>query len=128
MDIEQTTRRSRGRPKRYPYGLPVRGTAEEIRTIHTNARKANRSASRFLVELGTLPEGQVLAPRPSEEDLAVLEALMVQLRRVGTNLNQLAHREHASAYTGTEPPTEAEVREVVQAVRELLRTLRGRLA
>jgi hypothetical protein len=116
-----------GRERLYPTGFPIRCTHKE-KEIYARAKRANRSASRFLVELGTLEAGQPLAPRPSPEELAALEALMVQLRKVGVNLNQLAHREHASAYTDIEPPSDGEVREAVRAVEEMLRLIRARLA
>lgn len=117
-----------GRERLYPTGFPIRCTNKEKREIFARAKRANRSASRFLVELGTLEDGQLLAPQPSPEELAVLEALTVQLRRVGTNLNQLAHREHASAYTDVEPPSDGEVREAVRAIEEVIRLIRARLA
>lgn len=117
-----------GRERLYPTGFPIRCTDGEKREIFARAKRANRSASRFLVELGTLEAGQILAPQPSPEELAVLEALMLQLRRVGTNLNQLVHREHASAYTDVEPPSDSEVRGAVREIEEVLRRIRARLA
>jgi len=117
-----------GRERLYPTGFPIRCTHGEKREIYDRAKRANRSASRFLVELGTLEDGQLLAPQPSPEELSVLEALSVQLRRVGTNLNQLAHREYASAYNDVGPPSDGEVREAVSAIDEVLRLIRARLA
>jgi hypothetical protein len=78
--------------------------------------------------LGTLAEGQLLAPRLSPEELTVLEELAVQLRRVGSNLNQLARRQHISAYTDIEPPADAEIGEATRAVEVVVRLVRERLA
>ena len=88
----------------YPTGFPIRCTHREKREIFTRATRANRSASRFLVELA------------------------VQLRRVGTNLNQLARRTHDTAPTDTDPPADAEVAEATRAVTEVVQRVRERLA
>lgn len=128
MEIPPAAGSTNGRERLYPTGFPIRCTHREKREIFTRAKRANRSASRFLVELGTLAEGQLLAPHLSSEELAALEELAVQLRRVGSNLNQLARRTHISAYTDTEPPTDAEVGEAVRATEELIRLIRERLA
>lgn len=128
MEIPPASGPSAGRERLYPTGFPIRCTHKEKREIYTRARSANRSASRFLVELGTLGDGQLLAAPLGPEEYAVLEALTVQLRRVGTNLNQLVHREHASAYTDVEPPSDNAVREAIRAIEQVLHLIQARLA
>ncbi len=53
---------------------------------------------------------------------------MYQLRKVGINLNQLAHRENSADVGGqAEPPTDAELTEAARAVEETVRLIRDRL-
>ena len=116
-----------GRQRRYTTGVLVRCTPAEKKEIYARARRANRSASRFLVELGIGENGGAAVERPPPQELAVLEGLMVQLRRVATTLNDLARREHASDHAGIDPPTDAEFRQAATGVKELLDQLRSRL-
>jgi hypothetical protein len=58
----------------------------------------------------------------------VLEGLMFQLRKVGVNLNQLAHRENSADVGGSAlPPTDAELQEAARAVEETVDLIRERL-
>lgn len=116
------------RRKSYTAGLPVRGTPEEIATIRANARRAHRSASRFLVELGTREDAPDRLPSRAPEDRAALEELAYQLRKVGVNLNQLAHRENSADLGGSAlPPTDAELQEAARAVSEAVQQIREHL-
>jgi hypothetical protein len=63
----------RPRRKLYSANVRVRCTPEEHRAILSSARRANRSASRFLVELGTRSPEELLAPAPAPEELQVLD-------------------------------------------------------
>lgn len=90
------------------------------------AARANRSASRFLVELAVREAGPGFAAPRSEEDLAVLEGLLVQLRRVATNLQELARRDHQFVvHEGAAAP--AELDEAVAQARDVLNLVRDRL-
>jgi hypothetical protein len=61
-------------------------------------------------------------------ELDVLEGLMFQLRKVGINLNQLAHRENSADLGGAAlPPTDAEIQESIQAIEEVVNLIRDRL-
>jgi hypothetical protein len=127
MSTEQPRPRRRRR-KSYTAGLPVRGTPEEIAAIRANARRAHRSASRFLVELGTREDAPDRLPSRAPEDRAALEELTYQLRKVGVNLNQLAHRENSADVGGSAlPPTDAELQEAARAVTEAVQQIRERL-
>ncbi len=86
-DTSHVESRQRGR---YPTGFPVRCTEAEKREIFARAERANRSASRFLVELAIAEGDNGIGAPLSREELQVVEGLMVQLRRVASNLHELA--------------------------------------
>lgn len=125
----QESRKKRRLAGLYPVPIFVRATEEEARQIGRNAAKAGRNRSRFLAELGAA-EGAAdeLPAPPSPELVAVLEALMFQLRKAGVNLNQLAHRENSADVGGSmAPPSEDEVQEGARAVREVAELIRDAL-
>jgi hypothetical protein len=76
----------------YPTGFPIRCTHQEEREIVARAERANQSASRFLVTLAMRDGGQLVSSRASRMEASVLEGLMVQLQRIGTNLYEVARR------------------------------------
>ena len=128
MGDDQDKRKRRRLAGRYPVPIFVRATEDEARRITAAAEGAGRSASRYLAELGALDEGARLAPAPTAEELAALSALRYELRKVGVNLNQLAHRENsADAGGAAEPPTDAELREATAAVRVAVERIAARL-
>lgn len=64
----------------------------------------------------------------SPEKFSVLEGLMVQLRRVGTNIHELARRSHAPESVDFGRGSDAEVRDMIREVRDTLDQIRSRLA
>lgn len=128
MAIHQNAQGEPLRDRRYSTGFPVRCTEAEKHKIFSRAERANQSASRFLVELAIADGDKALNARPSREELEVLEGLMVQLRRIASNLLELASREHTAADDDSEASAAAEIHEAVLQVRGLLDQLRSRLA
>ena len=126
MAVPDATHVESGRRGRYPTGFPVRCTEAEKREIFARAERANRSASRFLVETVIADGGNGNASRPSPEELEVVEGLMVQLRRLASNLHELATREHAAADDDSDVPSAVEIDEAVLEVRGILDQLRSR--
>jgi hypothetical protein len=129
MSNELERRQRRRLAGKYPALFCVRATAEEASRIKQNARKAGRPYTRFLAELGAAEGAPERLPhRPSPVEVEVLEGLMFQLRKVGVNLNQLAHRENSADVGGSAlPPTDAELQEAAQAVEETVDLIRERL-
>src|SRR6266705_889362 len=74
------------RQKQYPKGALVRLTNDEHMRLTALAKKAGVSFSRFLVESGLT--GQA----PTNEDGIQRERAILQLARVGNNLNQIARQ------------------------------------
>ncbi len=128
MADDLTTRRGRRLAGKYPIPFFVRATEEEARRIVENARRANRNCSRFLAELGAQDgSAERMPPRPTEAEIEVLEMLMFQLRKVGINLNQVVHREHACTDPGAEHSSDAELIEAARAVRMVVQRIQERL-
>jgi hypothetical protein len=72
------------RQKQYPKGALVRLTNDEHSRLTELSGKAGLSLSRFLVESG------LTGKAPSPADRMVRERAVMQLIRVGNNLNQIA--------------------------------------
>ena len=117
-----------GRRRRFPAGFPVRCTDAEKQEIFARAERANRSASRFLVELAIADGDDGIPARPSRDELEAVEGLMVQLRRLASNLHELAGREHGSEVDDADALSPAEIDDAVLEVRAMLDQLRSRLA
>jgi hypothetical protein len=100
------------RQRTYHVRLTVRLTDEEQHRICDRARVAGPSASRYLVEAGL---AATAPPDPGER--ALLEGALFHLRRVGTNLNQIARRLNS----GEQVPPAALDRALVAAAEALTR-------
>ncbi len=77
------------RKKQYPKGGFVRMTNDEHMCLTELAKKADLSFSRFLVESG------LTGKAPTSEDRRQRERAILQLARVGNNLNQIARQLNA---------------------------------
>jgi|SRR5690606_8714074 len=124
MLVPETNQAERRRRRRYPTGFPIRCTEAEKQEIFARAVRANRSASRFLVELAMADGSNGIGARLSHSELEVLEGLIVQLRRLASNLHALASLEHDSAEVGSDVPSAVQIDQAVLEVRELLDQLR----
>lgn len=80
------------RGRLYPLSMRVRWTRRERDMVRGRAAEAGRSVSRYLVESATREDGAALVDRLTPEQVAQLELLAFQVRKIGVNLNQLAHR------------------------------------
>lgn len=113
----------------YPVPIFVRATEGEAKAIRARAIRSGRSVSRYLAELGAREDGVPLPPRPTDAELAELSALRYELRKVGVNLNQLAHRENSADVGGAaEPPSDAELLDAAREVRAAVDRIAERLA
>lgn len=127
MAVPEPTHGERRYRGRYLTGFPVRCTDAEKHEIFIRAERANRSASRFLVELAMADDDDGVGARLSGEELEILEGLMVQLRRLASNLHELASREHAADDDDSGTLAPGEIDEAVLEVRAMLDQLRSRL-
>jgi hypothetical protein len=101
------------RAKQYPKKILARATVDEHQRVATRAKAAELSVSRFLIECALTVEVA------SSEDRSQRERALREVRRVGNNLNQVAHQ--LNLQTGTVDPCEVE--RTLIAVREVLETM-----
>jgi len=101
------------RAQQYPKKILARATADEHQRVATRAKAAELSVSRFLIECALTVEVA------SSEDRSQRERALREIRRVGNNLNQVAHQ--LNLQTGTVDHDEVE--RTLIAVREVLETM-----
>jgi hypothetical protein len=128
--MQQGTGPSEGEPvscakevpvRRFTTGFPVRCTDEEKKEIAARADRANRSISRFLVELALVDAASHLLRSFPVADPAALEAAVVQLRRLIGTLNELM-ADPAVAH-GVPEPTSARLASVITDIEDLIAEL-----
>jgi hypothetical protein len=107
------------RGRLYPLTMRVRWTRRERDTVRGRAAEAGRSVSRYLVEAATRENGAALVARLTPDQIAELELLAFQVRKIGVNLNQLARRENEADYGTADPPTDEEIAAAVREVRDV---------
>jgi len=98
------------RAKQYPKKILTRATVDEHQRLLTRAKAAGLSVSRFLIECALTVEVA------SSEDRSQRERALREIRRVGNNVNQIAHQ--LNLQTGT--VDHAAVQRTLIAVREVL--------
>jgi len=106
-----------GRRKQYRKSALVRITVDEHRRLVEQASEAKLSLSRFLVESG------LAGKAPTPEDKERRERAIMEINRVGNNLNQIARQ--LNAQTGminlnAVKETLSETKKAVEAMRILL--------
>lgn len=102
------------RPLRYDCEFTIRATKEERERLLQRARAARLSLSRYLVEAGLTTEV------PGPEERALRERALFHARKIGVNLNQIAHKLNAEAMV---PPVE--LRTALAATTQALARLAG---
>jgi hypothetical protein len=107
------------RHKQYPKGGLVRMTNDEHMRLTELAKTAGLSFSRFLVESGLT--GQA----PTNEDRRQRERAILQLVRVGNNLNQIARRLNAQRGALSSREIEETLKEVKAALKGIEELWRG---
>jgi len=98
------------RAKQYRKMILARATVDEHQRVVTRAKTAGLSVSRFLIECALTVEVA------SSEDRSQRERALREIRRVGSNVNQIAHQ--VNMQSGT--VDHAEVQRTLIAVREVL--------
>jgi len=101
------------RQKQWPKKIMARATLDEHKRLMTRARAAELSLSRFLIECGLTMDVA------TSEDRSQRERALREIRRVGNNLNQIAHQ--LNLQTGTFD--HAEVHRALIAVSEVLKMM-----
>lgn len=108
--------------KIYDKSALVRCTEQELRQMHEKAKKTNLSLSRFLVKSG-LSDGKL----PTAEEREEIRQLRFELRKIGVNLNQIAHQINASRRGSSEMPPDGKIDEIQELIEKALRKLLKKL-
>lgn len=123
-------RRRRWNSDRYPKSIVVRVTDDEHEEINRRAGLSREpSVSRYMTVCalsGRAPELRQTPP-PTAEERERLEQLLYELRRIGTNLNQLTHAANLATATGGASPAPSDLVEAARAVKTIVEQLRERL-
>jgi hypothetical protein len=117
-------------------GLPrvftVRANEDEYKRLKILSKKSGLSLSRLVIE-GTLENGvKDLNVRDAEAAVRESESWMIEtfifeLRRIGVNLNQLAHAQNAYHRGGGQSLTAAEIESVLAEMDKLIRQAKKKL-
>ncbi len=105
-----------------PRRIVVSCTDGEYDAILRNSNTAGLSLSRFLAVLGV----RELPPLTTAQRELLL-ALIFQIKKAGVRLDQLAHAQHSSKFTGEPPPTESDTAAAKRAFRKALELVIERL-
>jgi hypothetical protein len=134
IPLEITTptpcKRRRWNSDHYPKSIVVRVTEDEHREINARAGLSRApSTSRYLAECGLRGRAPELreTPPPTDEQRAQFERLLYELRKAGTNLNQLTYATNLAQKLGAQAPSPGEVSEALRAVTTLVEQIRERL-
>lgn len=107
-------------------GLVVRLSAAEREAWHAAARTAGyRQTARWVRSVVAARLAAGASPRPASKEVAgsggVSVEVLAQLGKIGSNVNQLAHRANAAALSGEAFPVTVTVAEIEAVRRELAR-------
>jgi hypothetical protein len=98
--------------KKYDKTSLVRLTSTELEKIHSMAKKADLSISRYFVK-SALSDGRVLTAEEKEE----IKKLRFEIRKIGVNLNQITYALNASHHNvNIEEPTSNEIKAASKVV------------
>lgn len=114
----------------YPKAIVVRVTNDEHAEINRRAGLARAtSTSRYLAECGLRGRAPQMhnTPLPTAEQQEQFERMLYELRKVGTNLNQLTHAANLALISGNQPLSTTEITSAVKAVESLIKEVKERL-
>jgi hypothetical protein len=106
-----------------PRRIVVSCTDTEYDAILRNSNTAGLSLSRFLVAVGFRE-----LPPLTEAERELLLALIFQIKKAGVRLDQLAHAQHSSKFTGEPPPVESETAAAKRVFKKALELVIERLS
>jgi uncharacterized protein (DUF1778 family) len=102
--------------------ITVRFTPEEKRRTEQNADAAGLSVSRFLAATGS----EAAQPISSEERKLYVQ-IIVELKRIGNNINQLAAAKNAARRGSGQQPEQSEIEKAGTEVQNLAAELRAKI-
>ncbi len=106
----------------YEKRTEVRLTEKELSKLHEKAEKAKLSISRLLVK-SALSDDKVLTAEEKDE----IKQLRFEIRKIGINLNQIAHYINASQRGAGNPAPDNQINEIQKLIEQALRKLLKKL-
>jgi uncharacterized protein (DUF1778 family) len=100
--------------------ITVRPSDEEHQLLTARAAKNDKSLNSYLIWAGS----RDAPPLPIEDRLA-LTATREELRRIGTNLNQLAHATNSARRGNGQQPPAAEIASTLASLNELMTAIKA---
>ena len=122
-------KRRKWNSERYPKAIVIRVTDEEHREINRRAELARMSTSRYLTHCGLKEKAPKLREqaRPSGKQRELLEKLIYEVHKAGSNINQVAYSLNSALLTGGARPESEEIRKAARSVVEVLEAAREAL-
>jgi uncharacterized protein (DUF1778 family) len=102
--------------------VTLRPTDDEHRILTARADENGKSLSSYLIWAGS----RNTAPL-SIDDRLILMQTREELRRIGTNLNQLAYAKNSARHGNGQIPTAAEIADTLASVNELMPAIKALL-
>jgi uncharacterized protein (DUF1778 family) len=100
--------------------VTLRPTDDEHQLLVARAAENDKSLNSYLIWAGS----RDVAPL-SIEDRLTLMATREELRKIGINLNQLAHATNSARRGNGQPPTAAEIAGTLASLNELMATVKA---
>jgi hypothetical protein len=102
--------------------MTIRFTDDEKQRTEQNAAAAQLSVSRFLARTGSAAR----QPMPRDER-EIYAQIILDLRRIGNNINQLAAAQNAARRGSSQPPAQSEIEKAGTDVQKLAATIREKI-
>lgn len=102
--------------------ITVRFSDDEKQRTEQNAAAAQLSVSRFLAATGAAGRQPI-----SNEERELYAQIIVDLRRIGNNINQLAAAMNAARRGSATPPDESEIEKAGTEVQKLAAEIRAKI-
>jgi uncharacterized protein (DUF1778 family) len=102
--------------------VTLRPTDEEHRILTERAAENDKSLNGYLIWAGSRDAAPL-----SLDDRVILMRTREELRRIGTNLNQLAHATNSARRGNGQPPTAAEIEGTLASLNELMAAIKAQL-
>ncbi len=119
---EEQLQKARGRGRKFVSKILLRVTPSEHQAMKRRAAKHELSLSRYAVT------SALERPMPArKQEREQITQMLFELRKVGNNINQIAHALNSARLKNAEAPPTAEIQAAVLSVQSLITDLKRRL-
>jgi hypothetical protein len=118
---EQVTRKNGSKPTSKRKNISVRPKPDELEQLHERAASFGyKSVSQYLIERG-LRDGAMIQTPERER----IERLLFEARKIGVNINQIAHQMNAGYQGYSQAALDRAMREVERVMKEIRQEFKG---